>query len=187
MARLLSSQSGCNASPGRANGRRGPSGSPAKAGPALPMRLCVVRKTKAAIALTQAKLRREAVKNGSQLQPQTLFYAQFVLVLSTFAGAAFSAGQVLEAYRCRWQIEWVFKRLKQIVQLGHLPKRPDDRAQAWLYGKVFVALLTEELLAHARAISHLGRRVGGLAEGHPVRGGHLAWPLIKYSGPLSRA
>jgi IS4 transposase len=85
-----------------------------------------------------------------------LFYAQFVLVLSTFAAAAFSAGQVLEAYRYRWQIELVFKRLKQIVQLGHLPKRQDDSAQAWLYGKLFVALLTEKLLAHARAVSPWG-------------------------------
>jgi hypothetical protein len=130
--------------------------------PALPMRLCVVRKTKAAIALTQAKLRREAVKNGSQLQPETLFYAQFVLVLSTFAAAAFSAGQVLEVYRYRWQIELVFKRLKQIVQLGHLPKHEDDSAQAWLYGKLFVALLTEKLLAHARAISPWGDASAGI-------------------------
>jgi hypothetical protein len=130
--------------------------------PALPMRLCVVRKTKAAIALTQAKLRREAVKNGSQLQPETLFYAQFVMVLSTFAAAAFSAGQVLEAYRYRWQIELVFKRLKQIVQLSHLPKRQDDSAQAWLYAKLFVALLTEKLLAHARAISPWGDASAGL-------------------------
>jgi hypothetical protein len=69
------------------------------------LRLCVVRKTKAAIAVAQAKLRREATKNGSQLQPETLFYAQYVMVLTTFAEAAFSAGQVLEAYRYRWQIE----------------------------------------------------------------------------------
>jgi hypothetical protein len=126
--------------------------------PALAMRLCVVRKTKAAIAVTQAKLRREAIKNGAQLQPETLFYAQYVMVLSTFAPSAFSAGQVLEAYRYRyrWQIELVFKRLKQIVQLGHLPKHQDDSAQAWLYGKLFVALLTEKLLAHARAVSPWG-------------------------------
>jgi hypothetical protein len=103
--------------------------------PALAVRLCVVRKTKAAIALTQAKLRREATKNGSQLQPETLFYAQYVMVLSTLAAPAFSAGQVLEGDRYRWQIELVFKRLKPIEQLGHLPKHQGDSAQAWLYGK----------------------------------------------------
>jgi hypothetical protein len=162
-----------------------PVGIPHERRPALPMRLCVVRKTKAAIALTQAKLRREATKNGSQLQPETLFYAQFVMVLSTFAPSAFSAGHVLEAYRYRWQIELVFKRLKQIVQLGHLPKHQDDSAQAWLYGKLFVALLTEKLLAHARAVSPLGLRLAGVG-GRPVRGGSLAWPFIKSSGRLNR-
>jgi hypothetical protein len=129
---------------------------PGEGRPALAVRLCVVRKTKAAIAVAQAKLRREATKNGSQLQPETLFYAQYVVVLTTFAEAALSAGQVLEGYRYRWQIELVFKRLKQIVQLGHLPKHQDDSAQAWLYGKLFVALLTEKLLAHARAVSPWG-------------------------------
>jgi Transposase DDE domain len=74
----------------------------------------------------------------------------------TFAEPAFSPGQVLEAYRYRWQIELVFKRLKQIVQLGHLPKHQDESAQAWLYGKLFVALLTEKLIAHARAVSPWG-------------------------------
>jgi IS4 transposase len=69
---------------------------------------------------------------------------------------------VLEAYRYRWQIELVFKRLKQIVQLSHLPKRQDDSAQAWLYAKLFVALLTEKLLAHARAISPWGDASAGL-------------------------
>ena len=83
----------------------------------------------------------------------------------TFAAPAFSAGQVLEAYRYRWQIELVFKRLKQIVQLGHLPKRQDDSAHAWLYGKLFVALLTEKLLAHARAVSPWGYASAGLPPG----------------------
>jgi hypothetical protein len=119
-------------------------------------RLCVLRKNKAAIALAQKKLRREASKNGSHLQPETLFYAQYVLVLSTFPEKAFSPGQVLEGYRYRWQIELVFKRFKQIAQLGHLPKHQDESAQAWLYGKLFVALLTEKLIAHARAVSPWG-------------------------------
>jgi IS4 transposase len=48
----------------------------------------------------------------------------------TFAEPAFSPGQVLEGYPYRWQIELVFKRLKQLVQLGQLPKHQDDSAQA---------------------------------------------------------
>jgi IS4 transposase len=59
-------------------------------------------------------------------------------------------------YRLRWQIELVFKRFKQIAQLGHLPKHDDESAQAWLYGKLFIALLTEKLIEQARAISPWG-------------------------------
>jgi hypothetical protein len=55
---------------------------PGEGRPALAVRLCVVRKTKAAIGVAQAKLRREACKNGAQLQPETLFYAQYVMVLA---------------------------------------------------------------------------------------------------------
>jgi hypothetical protein len=123
---------------------------------ALPARLCVVRKSQAAIALAQRKLQRKASKNGSQLQPETLIFAQYVMVLSTFPEAEFPAHAVLEYYRFRWQIELVFKRFKQIAQLGHLPKYDDDSAKAWLYGKLFVALLTEKLIAHASALSPWG-------------------------------
>jgi IS4 transposase len=59
-------------------------------------------------------------------------------------------------YRLRWQIELVFKRFKQIAKLGHLPKHDDESAQAWLYGKLFIALLAEKLIDQARAISPWG-------------------------------
>ena len=68
----------------------------------------------------------------------------------------FSAADVLEWYRLRWRVELVFKRFKSLAQLGHLPKYDDDSAKAWLYGKLFVALLVEKLLHHARAISPWG-------------------------------
>ena len=58
----------------------------------------------------------------------------------------------VERYRFRWQIELVFKRFKQIAQLGHLPKHDEESAKTWLYGKLFVALLTEELIHDASAV-----------------------------------
>jgi len=62
----------------------------------------------------------------------------------------------LEAYRLRWQVELVFQRLKQIAQLGHLPKHDPESSQAWLYGKLLVALLTEKLVRAASALSPWG-------------------------------
>ena len=124
--------------------------------PPLQVRLCAVRKSAAAIALAQKKLRRKARKEGWQLQPESLIYAQYVMVLSTFPKATYDTKRVLEAYRLRWQVELVFKRLKQIAQLGHLPKHDQESSQAWLYGKLFVALLTEKLIQAASAFSPWG-------------------------------
>lgn len=124
--------------------------------PPLPARVCVIRKSQQAIALAHKKLRRRASKIGAELQPETLFYAQFVMILTTFPEQDFPAELILECYRFRWQIELVFKRFKQIVQLGHLPKYDEESAKAWLYGKLFVALLTEKLIHYACALSPWG-------------------------------
>ena len=116
----------------------------------------MIRKSKTAIALAHKQLRRKASKQGSKLQPETLTYAEYVMVLTTFPEKEFPAAGVLEWYRFRWQIELVFKRFKQIAQLGHLPKQDEESSQAWLYGKLFVALLTDKVLAQARALSPWG-------------------------------
>jgi hypothetical protein len=44
--------------------------------PPLAVRLCAVRKSAAAIALAQQRLRRKARKQGWQVQPESLLYAQ---------------------------------------------------------------------------------------------------------------
>ena len=130
--------------------------------PPVAVRICAIRKSKVAIALAHKQLRRKASKQGSELQPETLLYAEYVMVLTTFPEREFPAPLVLEWYRFRWQIELVFKRFKQIAQLGHLPKQDPESAQAWLYGKLFVALLTDKVLAQARALSPWGYCLQGI-------------------------
>ena len=56
----------------------------------------------------------------------------------------------------RWQIELVFKRLKSVAQLGHVPKHDDRSSRAWLYGKLLVTLLTQKLIRIGRDISPSG-------------------------------
>jgi hypothetical protein len=119
-------------------------------------RLCVVRKSNAAIALAVRKLRRAASKEQRVLQPETLICAEYVMVLTTCPAEKFSARLIREWYRCRWQIELVFKRFKQIAELGHLPQEDPVSSQAWLYGKLLVALLTEKLIQEAGAFSPWG-------------------------------
>lgn len=117
-------------------------------------RLCALRKSASAIAKAERRLRRTASRKGTHLRPETLEYAQYVMVFTTWART--SAADILEWYRVRWQIELVFKRLKSLAQLGHLPKYDDRSSRAWLYGKLFVALLAQKLVRLGREFSPWG-------------------------------
>ena len=131
-------------------------------------RLCAVRKSDTAIGLAHAKLRRKASKSGKKLKPKTLEYAKYVILFTTFPESDFPPGAVLEWYRVRWQVELVFKRFKSITKLGHLPKHDDESAKAWLYGKLFTALLVEKLIRHASAVSPWGHDLPKKSHAEPV-------------------
>jgi len=119
-------------------------------------RLCALRKSEQSILQAHRRLRRRASKTGKQVQPATWEYAKYVVVFTTFPRPEFTAPEILQCYRLRWQIELVFKRLKSLAQLGHLPKYDESSSRAWLYGKMLVALLTQKLARIGRAISPWG-------------------------------
>ena len=125
-------------------------------GAPTPGRLCAIRKTDTAIELAHAALRQKAGKSCRTLRPETLEYAKYIIVFTTFPESDFQPEAVLEWYRVRWQVELVFKRFKSIAKLGHLPKHDDESAKAWLYGKLFTALLVEKLIRHASDVSPWG-------------------------------
>jgi hypothetical protein len=50
----------------------------------------------------------------------------------------------------------VFKRLKSLLAVGHLPKHDARSARAWLYGKLLVALLTQKLVRLGGSFSPWG-------------------------------
>lgn len=116
----------------------------------------MVRKTDEAIKIAHEKIRRTAQRKRSNTKSETLEYAKYVIVFTTYPAEQFTDLEVLKWYRTRWQVELVFKRFKSIAQLGHLPKHGGDSSIAWLYGKLFVALLAEKLVEYAVAISPWG-------------------------------
>jgi hypothetical protein len=129
---------------------------PARSGATVQGRICVIRKSNEAIRLAQEKINRNAQKKGHSIKPETLEYAKYVIVFTNYPEHSFSSFQVLDWYRIRWQVELIFKRFKSIAQLGHLPKHSDDSSKAWLYGKLFVALLTNKLIECASSVSPWG-------------------------------
>jgi hypothetical protein len=134
----------------------------------VPGRICVIAKSQQATERACKKLRKKAYEQRIALEADTLLYAGYILTFTTLAETELSAWQVLEWYRLRWQIELVFKRFKQIAQLGHLPKNDPQSARAWLYGKMLVALLVEKLIAHARSVSPWGYPLHGRPPAQPM-------------------
>ena len=140
----------------------------AKPGPPVAGRICALRKTDEAIEVAHAKIHQTARHSGKRVQPETLRFARYVIVFTTYPPEAFPAQQVLEWYRLRWQVESVFRRFKSIAQLGHLPKHDDESAKAWLYGKLLIALLGEKVVRHAMAVSPWGYDVAQRPDSQPL-------------------
>lgn len=120
------------------------------------LRLCAVRRGKAAAAQTKEKLQRDAKRKGTKIGPQSLEAAEYVFVLTSLPNLEFDAYRILELYRARWQVELIFKRMKSLMRLGHLPKYSDPSSRAWLQGKLLTVLLIERLVSQANFVSPWG-------------------------------
>jgi len=123
------------------------------------LRLCVLRKSQVTTAQAQRKAEKEAHKKGQQVRPETLKLAAFVLVLTSLPASWGTAVLILELYRARWQVELAFKRLKQLLATGHVPKTTDASSRAWLQAKILTALLIEHMIHAGRFFSPWGYRL----------------------------
>jgi hypothetical protein len=124
----------------------------------IAVRVCVYKKTVAQALASREAIQREANKKQRTPMPETLEIAGYVIVLTTLMQP--SAAAIMEFYRRRWQIELAFKRLKSLLQLGHLKKTDKEGAKAWLQGKLLVACLIETLILTAERFSPWGYRTG---------------------------
>jgi hypothetical protein len=118
-------------------------------------RLLALRRSAEATRLVQKRMQRSAQRRQEAVTSESLECAEYFMLWSTLP-AVVPADQILECYRLRWQIELVFKRMKSILGVGHLPKTDPLSAQAWLEGKIFVGLLIERMIHNAEAISPWG-------------------------------
>lgn len=121
-------------------------------------RLIAVKRSAAATQLERKRLMRRANRRQQKVSKQSLDAAQYFMVWTSLPDS-FANVAVLEFYRLRWQIELVFKRMKSITGLGHLPKADPLSSRAWLHGKLFVALLVERMIAAASSFSPWGYKL----------------------------
>ena len=122
------------------------------------LRLCALRKSHTAAERARRKVRDKAKSDGREPSAESLELAGYVLVLTSLP-PEFTRSQVLELYRCRWQVELAFKRLKSLLGAGHVPKTDDQSARAWMQAKLLTALLLERLLLEAKIFSPWGYKL----------------------------
>ncbi len=123
------------------------------------MRICTIRKSEAQIEKSVKKLKRNASKKGYKVTTGSLEFCKY-FIIATSLSVKIDAKKVLKLYRQRWQVEIAFKRLKSILGIGALPKKDPETSYAWLYGKMFLSLLIEEMIEEGRSFSPWGYPAG---------------------------
>jgi Transposase DDE domain len=130
--------------------------------PAMAARVILLRKSEEAAEQAREKIRKEARKKGRAVDPRTLEAAGYIFLLTSLPAAQLKAAEVLELYRFRWQVELAFKRLKSLWDFGTVPAKDPDLARTYIYAKLLIAILVEDLTQEAlRATPPWGVRGGG--------------------------
>jgi len=110
----------------------------------LPVRLIAVVFPDEQTAALRELRQKQAREKGSKLSEQSLFLAGFHLLVTTLPEKRWPVALVLELYRCRWQIEILFKRIKQVLDTHRLPCRCPQTAQAMIAALLVAWLLIED-------------------------------------------
>ena len=118
-----------------------------KASPPEPLilRLIVRRKDPEQAKAEQKRLLKDAKKRGKQPDPRSLEAAKYILLLTSLPTSAFPPADVLTLYRFRWQIELAFKRFKSLAGLDMLPAKKPELARAWIYARLILAIIAEQI------------------------------------------
>jgi Transposase DDE domain len=111
----------------------------------LILRLVIRRKDPEQAAAEQKRLLKDARKRGKQPDPRSLEAAKYILLLTSLPAATFPPADILAIYRFRWQIELAFKRFKSLAGLDMLPAKKPELARAWIYARLIVAIIAEQI------------------------------------------
>jgi hypothetical protein len=116
-----------------------------KAATPLILRLVVRRKDPEQAEAERKRLLKDAKKRGKQPDPRSLEAAKYILLLTSLPADAFPPADILALYRFRWQIELAFKRFKSLAGLDMLPAKKPELARAWIYARLIVAIIAEQI------------------------------------------
>ena len=111
----------------------------------LLLRLVIRRKDPQQAKAEQKRLLKDAKKRGKKPDPRSLEAAKYILLLTSLPTDVFPPADILALYRFRWQIELAFKRFKSLAGLDMLPAKKPELARAWIYARLIVAIIAEQI------------------------------------------
>jgi hypothetical protein len=111
----------------------------------LILRLVIRRKDPQHVEAEQRRLLKDAKKRGKQPDQRSLDAGKYILLLTSLPVDVFPPADILALYRFRWQIELAFKRFKSLAGLDTLPAKNPELARAWIYARLIVAIIAEQI------------------------------------------
>jgi len=126
-------------------------------GQRYPVRLIASKLPPAKVAAARKRKAQKAKKAHRKLTPTTVALAGWVVLITTL-DASWPATEVLRLYQARWQIELVFKRIKQLLRLAPLRCQNREAVEATVRAILIAWALQEQVAAEVRALLPNGAR-----------------------------
>lgn len=100
----------------------------------------------------ERRLLRKAHQHQRGVSQIGLFLCGWMLLLTTLASESWTAEELLWLYRARWQVELLFKRMKQLLQLGRIRATSPQGAEACIRALLVAWLLQEKISSQLRRL-----------------------------------
>lgn len=114
-------------------------------GRTLQGRLIVLRVSEEVAKEELAYRKNEARKGGFGLSERSKQSCRFILLWTSLGKEEFSAKEILDLYRSRWQIELLFKRMKSLLDLEKIPSKNPETIRSWIAANLVSLMLLEDL------------------------------------------
>ena len=108
-----------------------------------PVRMIAQKLPAEKAAQSRKRKQRKAQKNSSKIKETTLFYADYVILITSL-GVEYDREEILFLYRSRWQVELLFKRFKQNLSILTLRAGSEAYAEAVVLLWLLIWILTEK-------------------------------------------
>jgi Transposase DDE domain len=122
------------------------------AGQRYPVRLVAAKLDPTATRRARCRARRKAQKAGRTLTTPTLAVAGWLLLITTLDTGTWSTADVLYIYRARWQVELVFKKMKQLLRLNQIRSKHLTSVEATVRALLIAWAVHEDTITLLRTL-----------------------------------